>query len=413
MSNVEILMGNGSIELFKIFRDTSIGILDLRTEFCSSLASKILHTLDKLTWLFLSGTYTGRCDLKLPTSFQCFSLHKGACPSEWLYSMLIELSSLDHAVKCEMLEFVLQSSEDACGDDSDKNISALRSDILSRDISIIEILVKNGSSKLFEIFRDTSIDVIDLKTADCATLASKILHTLKNLTKLHLWGTYTGRCDLKLSDSLQSISLNDVDCSSEWLCSLLMTIASLDHLVKCELWNVVFQSREEAHGYDLQKNKSDMREQMLSRDMSKIAILVTDRCMEMFEIFREISIATLELRTANGALLRSDILDMLKKLTKLYLWGTFTGRCYFKLPASLQYISLQKGECLYEWLCSLLITLSSLNHHVKCELWDVVLLSNANALGEESKRHVSDLRSEIVSFDMSNIEILVKYGSPE
>ncbi|KAH3796556.1 hypothetical protein DPMN_150125 [Dreissena polymorpha] len=93
-------------------------------------------------------------------------------------------------------------------------MSDLRSEILSHDMSNIEILVKNGSAQLFELLRDTSIGILVLRTADCASLASEILHTLNKLTKLYLWGTYTGRCELKLPASLQCISLQEVKCIS-------------------------------------------------------------------------------------------------------------------------------------------------------------------------------------------------------
>ncbi|KAH3803162.1 hypothetical protein DPMN_156863 [Dreissena polymorpha] len=66
MSNIEILVKTDTKELFEILRDTSIGFLDLRTAYCASLASAILNTLNKLTKLDLWGTYTGRCDLKIP-----------------------------------------------------------------------------------------------------------------------------------------------------------------------------------------------------------------------------------------------------------------------------------------------------------------------------------------------------------
>ncbi|KAH3796557.1 hypothetical protein DPMN_150126 [Dreissena polymorpha] len=248
LSNIKISVKNGSAELFELLRDTSIGILTLSTADCVILASEILHTLNKLTTLNLWGTYTGRCDLKLPASLQCISLQEGECSSEWLYSLLITLSSLDHPVDCQQLDFVLQLSEDIRGDEAHTHMSDLRSEILSHDLSNITIIVKNGSAELFELLRDTSIGILKLRTADCASLASEILHTLNRLTKLYLWGTYFGRCDLKLPASLQCISLMKGGCSSEWLCSLLITLSSLDHPVKCELLNVVLQLSEEICG---------------------------------------------------------------------------------------------------------------------------------------------------------------------
>ncbi|KAH3796404.1 hypothetical protein DPMN_149972 [Dreissena polymorpha] len=413
MSNIEILVKNGSAELFELLRDTSIGILDLRTADCSSLASEILHTLNKLTKLYLWGTYTGRCDLKLPASLQCISLHEGGCSSEWLCSLLITLSSLDHPVECELWDVVLQSSEEIREDEAHTHMSDLRSQILSHDLSNIKILVKNGSTELFELLRDTSIGILALTTADCASLASEILHTLNKLTKLYLWGTYTGRSDLKLPASLQCISLQEVKCISEWLCSLLITLSSLDHPVECELWDVVLQSSEEIRGNEAHTHMSDLRSEILSHDLSNIKILVKNGSTELFELLRDTSIGNLQLETADCASLASEILHTLNKLTKLYLWGTYTGRSDLKLPASLQCISLQEVKCISEWLCSLLITLSSLDHPVECELWDVVLQSSEEIRGNEAHTHMSDLRSEILSHDLSNIEILVKNGSAE
>ncbi|KAH3792473.1 hypothetical protein DPMN_145970 [Dreissena polymorpha] len=413
LSNIEILVKNGSKELFELLRDTSIGILNLRPADCASLASEILHTLNRLTELYLWGTYTGRCDLRLPASLQCISLQECECSSEWLCSLLITLSSLDHPVKCELWDVVLQVSEDIRGDEAHTHISDLRSQILSHELSNIEILVKNGSKELFELLRDTSIGILTLRPADCASLASEILHTLNRLTELYLWGTHTGRCDLRLPASLQCISLQECECSSEWLCSLLITLSSLDHPVECELWDVVLQLSEDIRGDEAHTHISDLRSEKLSHDLSNIEILVENDSKELFELLRDTSIGILYLRTANCASLASEILHSLNKLTKLYLRGTYTGRCDLRLPASLQCISLKKGECSSEWLCSLLITLSSLDHPVECELWNVVLQLSEDIRGNEAHTHISDLRSQILSHELSNIEILVKNGSKE
>ncbi|XP_052254821.1 uncharacterized protein LOC127860637 [Dreissena polymorpha] len=380
---------------------------------CASLASEILHTLNKLTKLYLWGTYTGRYDLRLPASLQCISIGEGECSSEWLCSLLITLFSLNHPVKCELCDVVLQLSEDINGDEAHTHISDLRSQILSQDLSNIEILVENGSKELFELLRDTSIGILHLMTANCASLASEILHTLNKLTKLYLLGTYTGRYDLRLPASLQCISIGEGECSSEWLCSLLITLSSLNHPVKCELWDVVLQLSEDIRGDKAHTHISDLRSQILSHDLSNVEIFVNNCSKELFELLRDTSIGILHLMTANCASLASEIFHTLNKLTELYLRGTYTGWCDLKLPASLQCISLVQGGCSYEWLCSLLITLSSLDHPVKCELWDVVLQSSEGTSADESHTKISDLRSEILSLNMSNIEIFVEHGSVE
>ncbi|KAH3826156.1 hypothetical protein DPMN_128052 [Dreissena polymorpha] len=58
MSNIAIFVQEGSIELSETFRDTSIGLLYLKTDAYASLASEILHTLNKLFKLYLWGPYT-------------------------------------------------------------------------------------------------------------------------------------------------------------------------------------------------------------------------------------------------------------------------------------------------------------------------------------------------------------------
>ncbi|KAH3826129.1 hypothetical protein DPMN_128022 [Dreissena polymorpha] len=413
MPNIEILVNNCNMELFELLRETSTRILDLRTAECVSLASTILHTFNKLTKLYLWGTYMGRCELNLPDSLQCISLQKVECSSEWLYGLLITLSSLDHPVTIDIWVVVLQSIEQSNKDDSNTNVSDLRSKILSCDMPNIKISVHNCNMELFELLRETSTRILDLRTAECASLASTILHTLNKLTKLYLWGTYMGRFELNLPDSLQCISLQIVECSSEWLYGLLITLSSRDHPVIIEMWDVVLQSIEQSNKYDSNTNVSYLRSKILSCDMPNIKILVNNCNMELFELLRETSTRILNLRTAECASLASTILHTLNKLTKLYLWGTYMGRCELNLPDSLQCISLQKVECSSEWLYGLLITLSSLDHPVTIEMWDVVLQSIEQSNEGDSNTNVSYLRSKILACDMPNIEIVVVNGNME
>ncbi|KAH3753253.1 hypothetical protein DPMN_187888 [Dreissena polymorpha] len=321
MSNIEILVDSGSNELFEIFRDTSIRILDLRTADCVSLTSDIFPTLIKLETLYLRGTFMGRCDLQMPSSLNCISLQTGECTSKWLCSLLINLSALGHLVKCELWNFELQSHEEDCDADSNIHECDLRSKLLACDMSNIEILVDSGSNELFEIFRDTSIGILALRTADSVSQISDILKTLIKLKKLYLWRTFLSRCDLELPASLNCISLQTGECSSEWLCSLLIKLCALGHRVKCELFNFVVQSRGEDCGADSNIHVSDLRYKLLECDMSNIDILVVHGSKELFEIFRDTSVGILALRTADSVSQISDILKTLIKLKKLYLWG--------------------------------------------------------------------------------------------
>ncbi|KAH3753268.1 hypothetical protein DPMN_187903 [Dreissena polymorpha] len=277
MSNIEILVNNGNKELLEIFRDTIIWILDLRTADCILQASDILHTLCKLEMLLFNGSFTSHFATQLPASLNCISLQTGECSSEWLYSLFINLCALGHHVKCEFWYFVVQSRGEDYGADAYIHGSLVRSKLVSCKMSNMEILVINGSKELFEIFRDTSIGILDFITADCILQASDILPTLSKLEMLLLWGSYTGHFAIQLPASLQFISLETDECSSEWLCSLLINLCALGHLSKFVLWDFVMQSR----GEDAHIHGSHGRYKVMSCDMSYIKISVKN-CLTYF-----------------------------------------------------------------------------------------------------------------------------------
>ncbi|KAH3718350.1 hypothetical protein DPMN_061153 [Dreissena polymorpha] len=194
MKHIAMYVLDGNSDLYNLVRCISIGILYLGSTACVSLASEILHTLYKLKHLFLVGTYTGRCDLKLPASLEFICLYKVECSSEWLCSVLITISSLGHPAMLKLGNVVLQSSKETHSGEPQTHVSDLRSEILSRDMSNIMISMKYVSKELFDILWDTSIGIIELEMADCVSLASDIVSTLSKLTHLILSGTYTGRC---------------------------------------------------------------------------------------------------------------------------------------------------------------------------------------------------------------------------
>ncbi|KAH3803160.1 hypothetical protein DPMN_156861 [Dreissena polymorpha] len=168
MSNIEILVKTDKKELFEILRDTSIGFLDLRMADCSSLASEILHTLNKVTKLHLRGTYTGRCDLKLPASIQSITLQNAECSSEWLCSFFITLSEVHHQVDCTMFDFLVKTSDTESG--IERDITVIRSELLSCDLSHVKLNVEYNSIIPFELVRGTNINSLLLTADDDASL---------------------------------------------------------------------------------------------------------------------------------------------------------------------------------------------------------------------------------------------------
>ncbi|KAH3800579.1 hypothetical protein DPMN_154213 [Dreissena polymorpha] len=408
MSNINILLKTVSIELFEMLRDTCVRILDLNTSGSVSQLSDITPKLTKLGTLYVrGGIFMSRCDFKLPPTFQQICIASVECSSEWLCSLFITLFALHRPVSCILISVVLQSSTRSRDESSEPPVADLRSEMLSCDMSNITMSIHTVSMELFELVRDTSIGILDLHTSDCVSQASDIIPTLHKLRQLCIRGTYMIRCDFQLPASLNVITLLLVTCSSEWICSLLITLSSLHRPVTCELVNVVVQSSNKLCDAALETQVTDLRSKLLSCDMSNIWITVHTVSVELFEIVRYTSIGILHLLTCECVSQASDKFPTLSKLEKLYLSGTYISRCDFQLPASLQRISLQKVECSYEWLCSLLIMLSSIHRPVTCELIQAVLQSNNKPCIAALETRASDFRSEILSYDMSNIEMEV------
>ncbi|KAH3747708.1 hypothetical protein DPMN_182137 [Dreissena polymorpha] len=427
MQRIYLVVRDGNNDLYHLLRWSSIGKLDLRTADCASLALDIIHTLNKLTTLFLWGIYTGRCDLKLPASLHFISLQKGAISSEWLCSLLIELSSFDHPVMCELYDCVLQPNSKTRRDEPHTHVSDFRSKILSHDMSNIEIIVTRGAKELFEVLRDTSIGFLGLKSAECASLASEILFTLNGLTKLYLWGTYTGVCDFRLPASLQYINLQKVECSSGWLCSLLVKLSFLDHPATCDLYDVVLQSGEETLGYESHTLESDTQSKIRSHDLSNIEILVKSGNLELFELLRDTSIGSLRVIATDTSSLETVTRTQLNMVKQINIEGAYLTRFDHDFPQSIELLYLKKGTFSCEWLYSVLIRLSKVKHHVRLDVKALLVSSNetcsssseANVIQCEysnnvrahlnvcSYLNVSDLQSEMLLCDMSNIELRI------
>ncbi|KAH3735157.1 hypothetical protein DPMN_041618 [Dreissena polymorpha] len=230
------------------------------------------------------------------------------------------MSLFHHAVTCELWDVVLQSSNKACDSAANTPITGLRSELLFCDMFNISIILNTVSKEVFGIFRDTSLGILDLRTSECVSQASEIIAKLFKLKKLHVWGTFMSRCVFQLPSSLQDISLQNVDCSSERLCSLLITLSSCGHPVTCALMNVVFQSSNNPFGEALETQASDLRSELISCDMSDITVILKSVSFEIFEIFRDTSIGILELRTSECASQASGIIATLWKLKTLHVW---------------------------------------------------------------------------------------------
>ncbi|KAH3800555.1 hypothetical protein DPMN_154188 [Dreissena polymorpha] len=360
----------------------------------ASLVSNVVASMPQLTFLKLKESSLKE-GIHFSVTVQCFCLFQCECSLTVIVRLFVELSALKHKICFGLEKVTLIECEAAIS----------RAELLNIDMSKITLGVTIGSIELYNVLRDTTLGNLMLETGSDLALASDILPTLINLKSLSLCGIYLSSCDFKLPASLQCVGLQKIECSSEWLCSLLITLSSLHRNVACELVNVVLQTNYKPYGAAKEAQLFRWRSEVLSCDMSDIEIIVKTVNIELFETLRDLSIRILYLMTADCFSQASQILPTLNKLEDLYLWGTYVDQCDLKPLSTLNCVSLQEGECSFEWLCKLLIKLSLFDHPVKCEVWDFEILSQAPNLIDW---YSSQLRFEMVSHDMSNVELHVR-----
>ncbi|KAH3754157.1 hypothetical protein DPMN_188820 [Dreissena polymorpha] len=415
MSKVRLIVRKGRKELYEILRNTPLKHLAVETVDDISMASEIFPTLNKLETLFLCGTHTCPIELQFPSSLNTFGLVCCKCSHEWLCSVLMKLTSL--AVNVSFVIGIINIeliSDNGCEDDSKNNLSEMKSELVLRDWSKITLTVSIDNIELLDILHGLSISVLYIKNfkEKCVTLESGFLTSLGTLNKLILEGYFIDPCEFRMPHSLTQIILMKCECSANWLCNLLMEISSFDHNVQCVLNDFVLQSYEEQNKYTSKIGAS--RSNMLSCNISNILLCVINCSIELFEIFRETNILNLSLCTPKTFALASEILPTLRYLSMLYLKGScYTGQCTVQVPSSLRVVSLMAIECETEWLCSLLIRLSSLGQRIECEITAMTLHKSVESRTTDRSVDTRVFRTKLLSCNMTNIAISVTNGSTD
>ncbi|KAH3753238.1 hypothetical protein DPMN_187872 [Dreissena polymorpha] len=266
-------------EIYKAFYNLNLKELHFIGRINVSLIADVLTSLSNLKYLYIEDS-TFHEEITISATLSRLDLTKITFTVEFLRRLLKQLSLLKHDFFLEMCDVNV----------TDFNKHILQSELLPIDMSNIFIHVKQGNDDLYGLLSCSPIVYMWLMTSDDAALASDILPTFSKLKKLVLCGTFIGRCDLQMPSSLNCIRLVRGECTSEWLCSLLIKLCALDHHIKCELWNFVVQSRGEDCDADSNKHGSDLRSKLLACDMSNIEIVVVSGSKELFEIFRDTSI---------------------------------------------------------------------------------------------------------------------------
>ncbi|KAH3826671.1 hypothetical protein DPMN_128580 [Dreissena polymorpha] len=396
---IERLKMSGSRGIVSALPNRNLKQLTLIGNIDVTLFSELLPSFINLTFLRIEECDFNK-DIYPPPSVEYLCLLKSRCSVEFVGRLLVHLAPLMHTVRLNLGEVYKTANHDLY-------IKEMRQRVSSCDISKINLCFGKDVAEPFELLNASNLESITFETADVFLLASDRLHSLNKIKIIRLFRTYIGSFKTQLSTRLQQIEYCKL--YLEKFYSLLSTLSSFDHPVRCELRDVVLQSSKETCVDDLQKNVSDLRSKIRSHDMSNIEIIVYICSIELFEILHGSSIGVLGLGTTECASLASGMLHTLNRLADLHLRGTFTGRCDLRLPDSIQRIFLQDSECSSEWLCSLLITLSSLDHHVKCVMWGVVFHPSEENRQDESQTDISDFRS----LNLSNIKIRIHKVSTE
>ncbi|KAH3811111.1 hypothetical protein DPMN_139515 [Dreissena polymorpha] len=205
-------------EIYKALHNLNIQELYVIGQIDESPFSNVLPSLSNLMFLSIEDSTLFEQTV-LPGTIEDVYLLKCTCSAVFLHRLLVYLVSVQHGVNL-YLEAVTVTNP---------NTQIFLSELLLSDMTNIKLSIEHGNHALYDTLRCTSIGELSLHTIGDVSLASKIMYTLKKLTKLYLRGTYSERCTLQLPATLQCISLQKVECSAEWLCGLLIALSSLDH----------------------------------------------------------------------------------------------------------------------------------------------------------------------------------------
>ncbi|XP_052259591.1 uncharacterized protein LOC127863953 isoform X2 [Dreissena polymorpha] len=310
MSRIKLIVENGNRDLYELLRGTSIEILELTTTDDVSLAADILPTLSKLETLNICGTFKDRGCVQFPPMLKRLNLCEVKCSTEWFGSLLIKLASLHHQVRCYLLDADVNNryTEDGLV----VSMSDVHSELLSCDMSRIDLLVRNGSRDLYELLRGTSIGILSFETTDDVSLAADILPTLSKLETLHIRWTFKDRGCVQLPPTLKRLTLSKVKCSTEWFGSLLIKLASLQHRVQCFLFDAVVNNRYAEDGLDV--SMSDVQSELFTCDMSRIYLFVENGNTDLYGLLRGTSIGNITINTTDDIALAADVLPTQTKL---------------------------------------------------------------------------------------------------
>ncbi|KAH3828464.1 hypothetical protein DPMN_130437 [Dreissena polymorpha] len=209
-------------------------------------------------------------------------------------------------------------------DDSNTSESDSRSEMLSRDMSNISIDITNGICVVYEMLRDTSLGRPYLRTTENFTLASTIFPTLTVLKEIFIWGTFIERCENPLPTSLKFVVVQESTCSKDWLCSVLIRLATLQH-------NVRFYFRQ----CDVISSE-DSCELVRPENVSNITFEVVKDSFGLYETFTIIPITSLTMTQITCIDMLSQTIPLLTHLTHLRICFKNYGTG-IELPGSIKY----------------------------------------------------------------------------
>ncbi|KAH3702098.1 hypothetical protein DPMN_077100 [Dreissena polymorpha] len=344
-------------------------------------------------------------------------LQGGKCSLELLYSVLIKLAPIKHHVQLNVGDCFVISSNETCAtssndcvmqsecstnvkadvnDSSNTNVSDLHTQMVSCDMSNIELRVLKFHKQWFEMLRGTSIRSVQLKAVDDVSLTFVTQNTLPAFTEIRLQGTYLTDFNHTLPPTLQLIILQEGSCSSDWLYSLMLKLSTLNHAVRVYLNEYVVLQRREAIA-------KDPEPLMQGADLSSVKLEVFKDCPELYETLPTMHITSLNITKIEHTDLLSQTLPLLTHLQQLRICLNKYDM-EMKLPQCIKYVFMIYKKVSTSSLLQYVNNLSTIKHSVQCKM-----LFRVEENDDEYTKIKQDF-CELKSVNVQHFEIVNKKG---
>ncbi|XP_052259411.1 uncharacterized protein LOC127863791 [Dreissena polymorpha] len=226
------------MELFGILRDLSVGSVNVTVCDEHTLSLVTQSELLMLKEIRLQGIYSTELKYTFPVSLQFLILEKGSCSSDWLYGLLIHLSTLGHSVRLFLLEFLVSNTQSPS--EIDSKLPTLR----CADLSSVKLEVMKDCPGLYESLPTMNITSLNMTQIDHADMLSQILPRLIHLEQLRIC-LHNYYMDMRMPKSIKYVFVIFKTLSPSSLRHFVQNMLTTNHTVNCKLLFRVEEKEDE------------------------------------------------------------------------------------------------------------------------------------------------------------------------